>query len=104
MPTPFRRRGATPAAALPRLHPFGVACFVREQRAETCYDANQAGFLEIGNDLFHVFVRQRRFLIEQIAIVANHPAAESRLHELRGLLMLAHAHTAFASAPLAAGT
>src|SRR5688572_7888823 len=45
---PNAPEGCAPARGLlPRLHPFGVARFVREQRAEACNDANQAGFLEI---------------------------------------------------------
>ncbi len=74
---------------------------VSEQRAQRGDDFDQAGFNEVCDDHLDVLIRRWRFLVEQVALFADDPPTERRLHQLIAMEALAHPQPAFAAHPLA---
>src|ERR1041385_4503039 len=81
--------------------PSLLARLVSEERSERRDDGNKSGIHEVLDHCLDVFVGGGRFCVEQVALFANHAAAEWRLREFAHPEAFAHAQPSFAACPLA---
>src|ERR1041385_3381179 len=84
--------------------PSLLARLVSEERSERRDDGNKSGIHEVLDHCLNLFVSGGCFLVEQVAVFANHAAAEWRLHEFAHTEAFTHAQSGFAACPLATCT
>src|SRR5712691_101057 len=80
------------------------ARLVSEERPERRDDGHESGGYEITDHCLDVFVSGGRFFVEQVALFADHPATQRRLHQLVHAEAFAHPLTSIAACPLAPRT
>src|SRR6266496_83770 len=79
--------------------PSLLARLVSEEWSERRDDGNKSGIHEVPDHCLNVFVSGGRFLVEQVALFANHAAAEWCLREFAHPEAFAHAEPGFAPRP-----
>src|SRR6266568_5035204 len=84
--------------------PFLFARLVSEEGSQRRDDGHEPGINKVSNHGLNVFIRGRRFLVEQVTLFANHAASERRLREFAHAEALAHPLAGIAARPLATGT
>ena len=70
---------------------------VGEERPQRRDDGHKSGSNEVGDHGLNVFVRGRRFFVEQVALFAYYPTTQWRLNELAYTETLAHPLTCVAA-------
>src|SRR5258708_40124594 len=81
-----------------------LARLVSEERPERRDDGHESGSNEVLDHCLDVFVSGGRFLVEQVALFADHPATQRRLQQLLHAEAFAHPLPSIASSPLAPRT
>ena len=77
------------------------ALLVRDYRAEDRDDVESARLREISHDGLHVLVRFGRFLVEQLAVVADNAATQASAGQLFGAVPARQTRARLATLPAA---
>src|SRR6266576_3334580 len=83
--------------------PPRFARLVSEEWPERRDDGHQSGSNEVLDHCLDVFVGGGRLFVEQVALFADYPATQRRLHQLVHAEAFAHPLTSIAACPLAPG-